>query len=96
MKTTFLIVIAAIVSGALALNPFKFLSFDDASLFFTVIGVTYGVMSAFAINDTDKALDQLRDAFGKEVSSLKSIYLLSKSLSDKIAFKNLQQHSRIL
>ncbi len=89
MKTGFLIIIAILVSAILALNPFKFLSFNDASLFFTVIGVTYGVMSAFAINDTDKALDQLRDAFGKEVNSLKSIYLLSKSLSDNVAFKKI-------
>jgi hypothetical protein len=89
MKTQFLVITAVVVAGLLALNPIKILSLEDASLFFTVIGVTYGVMSAFAINDVDKALDELRDSFGQEVSSLKAIYLLSKRLSDKVIFKKI-------
>lgn len=90
MKTSFLIIMTMAVSTALALNPIKLLSLADAGLFFTVIGVTYGVMSAFAINDVDKALDQLRDSFGHEASALKSIYMLSKRLSDKVAFKKIR------
>jgi hypothetical protein len=89
MKTISLAVIAIILALTLALNPIKLLPLDESSLFFVVIGVTYGVMSAFAINDVDKALDELRDSFDLEVSSLKSVYLLSKGLSDKSAYKKI-------
>ena len=90
MNTHMLVILAIGLSIILALNPIKLISLTDASLFFTVIGVTYGVMSAFAINDVDKALDQLRDSFGHEVSALKAIYLLSKNLSDNKTIKKIK------
>lgn len=87
MRTELLIASALGAAALLALNPVRLLPLSEASLFFIVIGVTYGVMSAFAINDVDKALDQLRDSFNEEVSSLKAVYLLSKGLSDKSVYK---------
>ncbi len=89
MNTVKLATLMVVISLVLALNPVKLLPLTEASLFFIVIGVTYGVMSAFAISDVDTALDQLRDAFNIEVSALKSIYLLSKRLSDSKAFKRI-------
>ncbi len=90
MRTSFLLVAVVVISALLALDPIKLLSLSDASMFFMVIGVTYGVVSAFAINDVDKSLDQLRDSFGREASALKSIYLLAKRISDNAAFRKIQ------
>ncbi len=91
MKTWMLAAIMVTISIVLSLNPIKLLPLNEASLFFVVIGVTYGVMSAFSISDTDGALDQLRDAFSIEVSALKSVYLLSKRLSNKRILKKINK-----
>jgi uncharacterized membrane protein YbhN (UPF0104 family) len=60
-------------------------------LFLTVIGLIYGLMSAFSINNAWEKFSKIRDAISDETASLKAIYIYSKYLSDKVAFNKIRK-----
>jgi ABC-type multidrug transport system fused ATPase/permease subunit len=49
----------------------------------TVIGLIYGLMTAFAISNAWEKFSKIRDAISCETGSLKAIFIYSKYLSDK-------------
>ncbi|MBI4245204.1 MAG: DUF4239 domain-containing protein [Planctomycetes bacterium] len=53
------------------------------SLFLTVIGLIYGLISAFTINNAWERFSKIRDGVAEELSSLTTSYILTKRFSDK-------------
>ncbi len=91
MRNTYLLLAVSIVIAAAATSyPYKQVSVADGTIFLTVIGVTYGLISAFSINNADKCLDQLRDSFAHEASSLRAIFLMSRKLKDNSIKKKIK------
>lgn len=83
VKNYGLIFIIILFSFILSLNTFKVFSMDELSLFLTVIGLLYGLISAFTITNSWERFSKVRDFIAEETSSLMNAYLLAKTLSDK-------------
>lgn len=82
------ILIIVIISTGLTLFTTKVFSLEELSLFLTVIGLIYGLIAAFTINNAWERYSKIRDAIAEETSSLLSLYYYMKQLSDK---KSVQQ-----
>ncbi len=90
MKTYFYMIFAILVSFLLSLNSVKIFSLEEISLFLTVIGLVYGLISAFTINNAWERFSKIRDGISNETNSLIMVYILSKKFSDKVSFRKLK------
>ena len=79
-----------IISFILSLNTIKIFSLEEMSLFITVIGLIYGLIAAFTINNAWERFSKIRDAVANETSSLTTLYILAKRLSDRTCTKKLK------
>lgn len=91
MRTYSYMCLAVIFSFLLSLNTIKLVSLDETSLFLTVIGLIYGLIAAFTINNAWERFSAIRDGISKEVYSLISIYTYTKELSDKSSFRKFKE-----
>ena len=87
MKTFGYIVIAVLVSFVLAMNVFRVFPLNETSMFITVVGLIYGLMAAFTINNVWERFSKIRDAIAEEVSSLLHIQFMLTSFADKKTVK---------
>jgi len=87
---TYLVVII-IISFLISLNTIKVFSLEEMSLFLTVVGLIYGLIAAFTINNAWERFSKIRDAVAEETNSLVTMYIFAKQLSDKVAFKKLKE-----
>jgi hypothetical protein len=83
-----LIVVIAVV---LTLFTTKVFSLEELSLFLTVIGLIYGLIAAFTINNAWERYSKIRDAIAEETSSLLALYYYMKQLSDKKRFEKFRE-----
>ncbi len=84
MKRTLLyLAVIVLFSLGLSMNTARFFSMGEVSLFVTVIGLTYGLMAAFTINNAWERFSKIRDAIAEEISSITDIYPLLRSLGAK-------------
>lgn len=78
-------------SFLISLNSYKLFSIDDMGIFLTVIGLIYGLITAFSISNSWEKFSKIRDAISSETSSLKAVYIYSKHLSDKMRFNEIKK-----
>jgi len=90
MRSYAYISIIVILAFLLSLNTTKFFDFQETSLFLTVIGLIYGLISAFTINNAWERFSKIRDQIANETNSLIAAYLYSKHVSDKLTFNKLK------
>ena len=83
MRTYTYMVFAILSAFLLSLNTIKIFSVDEISLFLTVIGLIYGLISAFTINNAWERFSKIRDAIAEETNSLITANIFAKKLSDK-------------
>lgn len=91
MKTYSYMVLAILFSFLLSLNSIKLVSLDETSLFLTVIGLIYGLIAAFTINNAWERFSAIRDGISEEVYALISVYTYTKELSDKSSFRKFKE-----
>lgn len=89
MRIFISITVAVLISFLLSLNVFRFFPLDEMSLFLTVIGLIYGLIAAFTINNAWERFSKIRDAVSEETSSLLNLYTFFKKISDKPSLKKL-------
>lgn len=90
MKSYHYLALAVVIAFLVSLNTFKIFSIEETSLFLTVIGLIYGLISAFTISNAWERFGGIRDAIAEETYALTSIYFYSKQLSDRNSFKKLR------
>lgn len=83
MKTYTYAITAILAAFLLSLNRIKFVSLDEMSLFLTVVGIIYGLMSAFTISNSWERFSKIRDGIAEETNSLSLMYFFSRNISDK-------------
>jgi hypothetical protein len=90
MRPYVFMIIIVLFSFLLSLNTVKVFSLEELSLFLTVIGLIYGLISAFTINNAWERFSKIRDAISDEIYALTSVYVYSKELSDKKGFNTIK------
>ncbi|MFH1211762.1 MAG: hypothetical protein V1659_02415 [Candidatus Woesearchaeota archaeon] len=90
MRTYTYMVVAILIAFLLSFNTVKVFSLEEVSLFLTVIGLIYGLIAAFTINNAWERFSKIRDAIAEETSSLMVLYFIAKHLSDKANVKRLK------
>lgn len=80
-------ILAVIIAFLLSLNTIKVFSLEELSLFLTVIGLIYGLIAAFTIDNAWERFSKIRDAIAEETYALTSVYIYAKQLSDRQAFR---------
>ncbi|MBU4245658.1 MAG: DUF4239 domain-containing protein [Nanoarchaeota archaeon] len=85
MRTYTYMVFAVLSAFLLSLNTINVFSLDEMSLFLTVIGLIYGLISAFTINNAWERFSKIRDAIAEETNSLITANIFAKKLSDKVS-----------
>lgn len=83
MRQISYVVIVILVAFVLSLNVFRFFTFGQLDIFMTVIGLAYGLIAAFTINNTWERYGKIRDAIAEETASLVDMYNILKGFSDK-------------
>jgi len=91
MKSIYYLVLVMALSFLISMNTFRVFSIEDMSFFLTIIGLTYGLVAAFSIDNSWEKFSKIRDAISQETASLKAIYLYSKYLSDKAISNNIKK-----
>ena len=91
MKTYLFMVLSVLFAFLLSLNTIKVFSLDEISFFITVIGLIYGLIAAFTINNSWERFSKIRDAISQEMNSLTTAYIYAKQLSDRRAVALLQR-----
>jgi hypothetical protein len=82
--------LAVLFAFLLSFNSLNVFSLDEMSFFITVVGLIYGLIAAFTINNAWERFSKIRDAVGQEMNGLSTMYLYAKELSDKKSFERLQ------
>ena len=90
MRSYVYIVIAILFALILSLNRIEIFSLDEMSLFLTVIGLIYGLIAAFSINNAWERFSKIRDAVAMEIDSLDSLNTLFSQISDKAKARKLK------
>lgn len=92
MKAQSYVYLAVVILFAflLSMNNIKLFSLDEISLFLTVIGLIYGLIAAFTINNAWQRFSSIRDAISEEIYALMSIYIYAREFSDKATFDKLK------
>lgn len=90
MKSYYYFVLIVLFSFLLSFNRIEIFSLDEMSLFLTVIGLIYGLIAAFSINNAWERFSKIRDAIALEIDSFDSIHSLSRQLSDKASVRKLK------
>ncbi len=90
MRKIFYIALIILFSFLISLNTFKVFSIEEVSIFLTVIGIIYGLITAFTISNSWEKFSRLRDAVSEETSLLESIYTYSKYLTDGAIFRKIK------
>ena len=67
------------------------ISLNTIQVFLTVVGLIYGLIAAFTINNAWERFSKIRDAVAEETNSLVTMYIFANQLTDKIAFKKLKE-----
>jgi hypothetical protein len=83
MRTYVYLLFALFVAALLSLNSFKLFTLDEISLFITVVGLMYGLMAAFTINNAWERFSKMRDAISQETDGLITMWIYTKHMSDK-------------
>jgi ABC-type multidrug transport system fused ATPase/permease subunit len=91
MRSYIYMILAVLFAFLLSLNTIKVFSLEEVSLFLTVIGLIYGLISAFTINNAWERFSKIRDSIAIETNSLMSMYIFSRELSDKKSSENLKK-----
>lgn len=86
IKTYYYSFIIVVFAFLLSLNNIKIFTLDEMGLFLTVVGLIYGLISAFTISNSWERFSKIRDNISAETSSLENFYLFGKNLSDKETF----------
>lgn len=90
MRVIGYVIITILISFLLSLNVFRIFPVEQTSLFITVVGLIYGLIAAFTINNSWERFSKIRDAISEETSSLINLYLLMEKIADK---KTLNKYS---
>lgn len=91
MRVISYLIVIIIFAFVLSLNTIRVFSLEEMSLFLTVIGLIYGLVAAFTINNAWDRFSKIRDGISVETDSLKIVYLLSKNIGDKISFRKIKE-----
>ena len=91
MKSIYYLILIVGFSFLISLNTYRFFSIGEMSIFLTVIGLIYGLIAAFSISNSWERFSRIRDAISEETASLKTIYIYSKYLTDKLAFSGIRK-----
>jgi hypothetical protein len=91
VKTYGYLILALFVAFLLSLNSYKLFTLDDISLFITVIGLIYGLMAAFTINNAWERFSKIRDAIAQEVDGLITMWIYTKHMSDKKSIEEIRK-----
>ncbi|MFA4819697.1 MAG: DUF4239 domain-containing protein [Candidatus Aenigmatarchaeota archaeon] len=83
MKSYYYLIVIVLVSFTISLNRLDTFTLNEMSLFLTVIGLIYGLIAAFSINNSWDRFSKIRDAVSKEISSLLLLFKYSNYISDK-------------
>lgn len=87
MRTFVYLIVAVIMAFLLSLNVFRVFPLSEVSLFLTVIGLIYGLIAAFTINNSWERFSKIRDAIAEETSSLTNILVLLSQTGDASTFR---------
>lgn len=88
MKVYFYLVLAIIFSFLVSMNIYRIFPVNETSLFITVIGLIYGLIAAFTINNSWERFSKIRDAISEETSAITNIAHILKQIGDKKILKN--------
>ncbi len=91
IQTKYAMLIAVFIAILLSFNNIRIFTLEEMSVFLTVIGLIYGIMSAFAISNAWERFSKIRDAIAEETNALTTMYIYAKHMSDKNAVKKLKQ-----
>lgn len=91
LKTYRYLFVVVVVAFLLSLNTFRAFSLDEMSLFLTVVGLIYGLVVAFTINNAWERFSKIRDCIAAEVNALMSMYIYAVHLSDQDSLRKLKE-----
>lgn len=77
------IALIVVLSIFLGFNAFRILDVDSVGIFITIIGLVYGLLAAFTINNAWERFSKLRDLIAEETSSLQNAHIFLSRCSDK-------------
>lgn len=83
MKVFNYLIIIILISFLVSFNAVRVFPVNEMSLFLTVVGLIYGLIAAFTINNTWERFSKIRDAISEETSSLLNLYVILKKMGDK-------------
>ena len=83
MKSFYYVAGIVIIAFLISLNTKRLFSLDEISVFLTVIGLIYGLIAAFTINNAWERFSKIRDAIAEETSSLLNVFYFAKNTTDK-------------
>jgi hypothetical protein len=83
MKIFNYLIIIILISFLVSFNAVRVFPVNEMSLFLTVVGLIYGLIAAFTINNTWERFSKIRDAISEETSSLLNLYVILRRISDK-------------
>lgn len=92
IKTSYYPFFIVVLAFVLSLNRVKVFSIDEVGIFLTVIGLIYGLIAAFTINNSWERFSKIRDNISAETSSLETLYFFGKNLSDKETFGEIKNN----
>lgn len=72
-----------VFAWGLSMNAFRFLSFTQVDIFITIIGLAYGLIAAFTINNVWERFGKIRDSIAEETASLVDMYNILSVFGDK-------------
>ncbi len=77
----------ALISFVLSLNTSRVFPINDISVFITIIGLIYGLIAAFTINNSWERFSKIRDAIAQETSSMINMHIILKNTSTSSSVK---------
>lgn len=90
MKHYLSIFFAVIIAVFFSLNTNRMFGFDELAVFLTVIGLIYGLMAAFTINNSWERFSKIRDNIAIETNSLLTMCIFARKFSDKKIYAQLK------
>src|SRR3989344_7696408 len=79
-----------VLSFLLSLIRLKIFTSEETNILLTVIGLIFGLIAAFAINNSWERFSKIRDEVSEETSSLINVNNFAKGLSDSKSYKKLK------